>query len=258
MKIQYIVGSLIGLFAFSMAVSATAAEFHHLHLTVTDTAQAADWYAKYFDGQKGKFGNMDMVTFGKTSMLFIKKPAGFAGSVGSAIDHFGWYFPDLAAKMKEFEAAGVKIVQPLPPTGMKQAFIEDPWGTKIELLQNENAGLNHVHLMAADPDAMLKWFHDAFGGQMGSLKIGNNSVPNLTFGSLMVMVRKADAPAPTTGRSFDHIGFSVPDLDAEAKRLKELGVKFTMEPRSFGTSKIDFVESPGGVSVEIVQVSPQQ
>ncbi len=261
MKTRRLVQSLIALLAMCVpSIAVYAADFHHIHLNVTDTAQAADWYAKYFDCEKTKFmKTMDAVSCGKVYILFAKKPAGFQGSVGSAIDHFGWYFADLEAKMKAFEAGGVKIVQPLKPGGMKQAFIEDPWGTKIELLQNATPGLNHIHLMTMDQEGTLKSYHDMFGGEMSTISIGNNSLPILKFGTLMFMVRKpAEAPAPTSGRSFDHIGFSVADLDAEAKRLKELGAKFTMEPRAIGGSKIAFVEGPSGVLIELIQPAPAQ
>ena len=45
------------------------------------------------------------------------------------------------------------------------AFIEDPWGVKIELAQDtERLGFHHIHLNAPDPDASLKWYEDMLGG----------------------------------------------------------------------------------------------
>ena len=49
-------------------------------------------------------------------------------SAGSAIDHIGISFANLDEKMKEFQAAGIKIVTPVRevPGLFKLGFIEDP------------------------------------------------------------------------------------------------------------------------------------
>ena len=44
----------------------------------------------------------------------------------------------------------------------KLGFIEDPWGTRIEVVQDpQKLGLHHVHLRAPDPDATLAWYKEA-------------------------------------------------------------------------------------------------
>ena len=59
-------------------------------------------------------------------------------STGSALDHIGFSFADLDAKMKEFDAAGIKVVTPVRDVAglFKLGFIEDPWGTRIEVVQD--------------------------------------------------------------------------------------------------------------------------
>ena len=56
-------------------------------------------------------------------------------SAGSVIDSIGFSFENLDAKVKELQAAGVKLVTPLMSdgTGWKRAVVEDPWGTRIEV-----------------------------------------------------------------------------------------------------------------------------
>ena len=145
-----------------------AADWHHLHLTATDSKVGAEWYAKHMEGKYEKNGAFDMAVFGKTSVLFFKGGKGFPGSVGSAVDHVGFSFSDLDAKMKQLEGEGVKILAPARAFGkIKFAFVEDPWGTKIEVMEDPDLyGFHHIHLHTAEPRATLKWYADAFGGEV--------------------------------------------------------------------------------------------
>jgi len=191
--------------------------------------------------------------FGQTWVLFFQRPEGFAGSAGSTIDHVGWSFSDLDAKMKGFEAAGIKILAPARQLGpIKFGFIEDPWGTKIEVMQDpELLGFHHVHLHATDPEAMLQWYVDAFGGEITRY---GGFLPAVRYGPMwLIAQRQTEEKAATQGRSIDHIGFSFPDLDAAAETLKAQGVTFTMEPRPFRDLRIAFIEGPSGVRIELVQ-----
>ena len=94
-------------------------------------------------------------------------------SAGSAIDHIGFSFADLDAKMSTLRAAGVKVVSPVAevPGLWKQATIEDPWGTRLELVQDPDAlGLHHVELRVPDPEESFRWYIRAFGGDRTKYK----------------------------------------------------------------------------------------
>ena len=52
------------------AGTAVADTWDHLHLTVSDTADAAKWYAKNFDGKVTKSGPFDAVLFGSNLVKF--------------------------------------------------------------------------------------------------------------------------------------------------------------------------------------------
>src|SRR5579863_977918 len=77
----------------------------------TRSGVAANRYEKYFGGRRIAEGP-DRIMFGSTRLLFLKK-ADAKPSSGSAVDHIGFSFADLDAKMKEFEAAGIKLVTPV-------------------------------------------------------------------------------------------------------------------------------------------------
>ena len=112
----------------SRAASAqTTLPYDHVHLAAPDQAAAVEWYRKNLGGQLSAEGK-DRVTFGKTRFIFLKNDTA-QPSAGTAIDHIGFSFADLDAKMKELEAAGVKIVTPVRDVAglFKLGFIEDPW-----------------------------------------------------------------------------------------------------------------------------------
>ena len=138
---------------------ARAADYHHVHLAAPNTEEAAQWYITHMGCQALSCRN-DACRFGATQVNFIvREPTG--GSQGSGLDHSGISFPDLAAKMQELEAAGIDITMPLRdiPGLFKLRFVEDPWGTRIEVVEDpEYLGFHHVHLRAADPDAALQWY----------------------------------------------------------------------------------------------------
>src|SRR6267378_1852770 len=142
----------------------------HIHLNVPDQAKAVEWYQKNFGGTPMTEAP-DRLMLGDTRLIFLKNEKG-QPSTGSALDHIGFSFADLDAKMKELEAAGVKVVTPVRDVQglFKLGFVEDPWGTRIEVVQDpEKLGLHHVHLRGPDPAGMLAWYVDKFGGSLSKL-----------------------------------------------------------------------------------------
>src|SRR5579864_7551697 len=111
---------------FALGCAAQTFPYDHIHVNVPDPAAAANWYEKYFGGRRITEAP-DRLMFGSTRFMFLRK-ADAKPSSGSAVDHVGFSFANLDAKMKEFEAAGIKIVAPiLPAPGLfNAAFVEDP------------------------------------------------------------------------------------------------------------------------------------
>ncbi len=243
----------LGLEGAGIQTEVATAPYDHVHLAVSDPAKATEWYIKYMGGAKGPGANE--VTFGPTLLMF-RKAEGAAGSAGSVIDHIGLSFSDLDAKMKELQApeAGVKVTMAVRdvPNLFKLGFIEDPWGVKIEVVQDaETPGFHHIHLRGADPEGLMKWISDSFGGERAKLK---GRIDALKYGSVWVLAQKsAEETAASSGRAVDHLGWRAANLDKTAADLKAKGVKFTMEPRAFGALRIAFVEGPAGLRVELVQ-----
>jgi lactoylglutathione lyase len=250
---------VLTLFAAAGAAAPAGAQaptlpYDHVHLAVPDQAKAVEWYRKNLGGQLSGEGK-DRVTFGKTRFIFLKAEAALP-SAGTAIDHIGFSFPDVDAKMKELEAAGIKVVAPVRsvPGLVKVGFIEDPWGVKIEVMQDpELVGFHHVHLRAPDPAASLAWYKERFGGESAKLK---GLLDGLKYGDMWVLVAKGDA-TPSVGHAIDHIGWRVPDLAKTLAGLEARNIKVLQGPTALtlatGVVHYSFVEDPAGTKIEIVQ-----
>src|SRR3954454_25321202 len=156
-----ILATAVMAFAFVVPAAAQTAVMpilDHIHLNVPDQAKAVEWYQKNFGGAPMTEAP-DRLMFGDTRLIFLKNDKG-QPSAGSALDHLGFSFADLDAKMKEFETAGVKIVTPVRDVAglFKLGFVEDPWGTRIEVVQDaELLGLHHVHLRGPEPEEIFTW-----------------------------------------------------------------------------------------------------
>jgi catechol 2,3-dioxygenase-like lactoylglutathione lyase family enzyme len=227
----------------------------HIHLNVPDQAKAVEWYQKHFGGTPMTEAP-DRLMLGDTRLIFLKNEKG-QPSAGSALDHIGFSVADLDAKMKELEAAGAKIVNPIRDVQglFKLAFVEDPWGTRIEVVQDsDKLGLHHVHLRGPDPDAILGWYKQKFGGDTGKLK---GRIDGLNYSGVWLLVTRGDA-APSDGHAIDHIGWRTPNLAEKTLQLKAQDVKFTTEPRPLklasGTMvNFAYLEGPSGAKIELVQ-----
>jgi catechol 2,3-dioxygenase-like lactoylglutathione lyase family enzyme len=261
MKPSFVTLSLTALVMAAAPAPARAADaqYHHVHLTAPSPEEAAQWYIKHM-GCETLGARKDAARCGTVQLLFYRRaPKG--DSEGTGMHHIGFSFLNLADKVKQLEAAGVKIVSPYREGRLKNAFVDDPWGTRIELVEDpDSLGFYHVHLHTADPDQVLKWYQNAFGGQMLKRKL--SGLDGLLYGSFWVLASKP-APQelplkPTDGRAVDHLGFSFANLDAAAAELKGKGVKFRDEVRTVTnpageTLKIAFVMGPDDVTIELVQ-----
>lgn len=237
---------------------AQAQDWHHVHIMATDREEAAAWYVQYMEGApRGTTG----AVFGNTNINIYEREAGFEGSVGSSLDHIGFSFPDLEAKLAEFEAAGIKILSPMREfQDTRIAFIEDPWGTKIEVLQDVNRlGFHHVHLLMDEPVEAQEWFARIFGGEPTDF-LGAITAVDYEDYWLLISPNRSDGPlAPTLGRSADHIGWLVDDLDAAAAEMRSKGAEFHEDPHWINDRvKISYVTGPGGVNIEVLMVGNRQ
>src|SRR6476661_2568155 len=204
--------ALVATAAFAEGPVVNSLAFHNVHLRVPDPPKAAEWYVKYAGATAGRAPQL--VFFGKTLIEFVKD-ASAQPSVGSVIDHIGLSYPDLDAKMKEFAAGGAKVLSQVRdvPGLFKVGFVEDLWGTKIEVVEDaEQLGFHHVHLRVPDPAATLAWYQNMLGGQRGQLK---GKIDGLNYGGVWLLAASSgsEKTAPSAGRAIWNVAWLVPNVD---------------------------------------------
>ena len=225
----------------------------HLHLLVKDVdAQRKFWTD--FGGRPVKNGMLDLIELpGVYIMLRQGEPTG--GTVGSVVNHVGFYTQDSDAMAAKWTAAGIKLDK---GNAVGQYYITTAEGVRIEIQQDKTIAtplkFSHVHF-AFTPDVtgeVQAWYariFDAVPGTTGRFKAGDIAGARLTYGEAK------EKQVGTKGRALDHIGFDVPNLDFTYQKLTLQGLKFDAEPRTLndGKTKIAFLTDPWGTYIELTE-----
>jgi catechol 2,3-dioxygenase-like lactoylglutathione lyase family enzyme len=252
-------GALLGICAGPAA--AQTFPYDHIHLNAPDPAAAADWYVKNFGARRLPEGP-DRLMVGSTRLLFLRK-ADAKPSSTSVVDYLGFSFPDADAKMKELAASGVKIVTPVRqvPGLYKAGFVEDPWGTRIEVLQDPQLlGFHHIHMRGPNPNDIYAWLLAKFGGQQTKLNGVADAVKYSAagFSDVWILAGRGDGE-PSEGHAIDHIGWrSTGPLSKTIDTLRGQGVTVLTEPRPLAMKNgpginFSYVAGPVGAKIEIVE-----
>jgi len=239
-RIFAVLAAIAALGAGPRLAHAAEATIHQINITMSSPSEGVRWYSRHLKCEPVP-DRRDTARCGSVELVFVVQ--GTQGSSqGTGINHIGFTFPNLTEKMAELEKVGVQgtgvrlqrqadgaLLRDVPKL-FKIAYIFDPWGTRIELVEDgESPGFHHVHLSATDPAATIAWYRDRFGGKPSKLK---GQVDGLLFGSVWLLVSKhpEGVPAPTTGRAIDHLTFLAKDFDSAASDLRRQRVKFADGP----------------------------
>jgi len=223
----------------------------HVHLAVKDLdAHRKFWGA--LGGTPVQNGTLALIQLpGTFVMLRQAEPTG--GTVGSTINHVGFLVKDIAPWIAKWQGEGLQMEPQARPT---QLFVIGPDAVRVEILEDKTIDvplkMHHLHFYTSAPIETQAWYAKTFGavpGKRGQFDAADLPGVNLTFA-------KADtATVATKGRSLDHIGFEVKDLEAFCKKLEAAGIKldrpFTRLPNS--TTAIAFLTDPWGTYVELTE-----
>ena len=244
-----------------------AAELHHIQITAASPSEAVRWYSRHFDCQSVS-GRPDTADCDGVELIFAVQPT-MGSSQGTGVNHIAFSYADVVSKMAELEAVGVRgsgvrlqrfdegsTLRELPGMYL-HGFVFDPWGTRIEVLQDpQNEGFHQVHLSAVDPAETLDWYREALGGTPAKFKGREDA---LRFGDVWLFAspHPDGTPAPTRSRAVSHIAFDVPDLGRAEPKMRRSGVDFESEPETppnaRSPAKRAFVRGPDNVRIAIVE-----
>jgi catechol 2,3-dioxygenase-like lactoylglutathione lyase family enzyme len=245
----------------------------HLHLVVRDVPANQAFWTALGAATARPFGNAQVLQFdGLLILLTPGEPSGPA--MGSVVDH-------LAMRVKTFaqvEAAGLKVER-RQIQGRESGVVVAPSGDRIELFEENaeqvrfapDAGRStgvaerhnrplpravvphHLHLEvpAGSEDAAQAWYVKVFGAVPGiRLRYKAADLPgmNLNFSGVPM------AMLPTRGRTIDHVGFEIANLEAFARALGSAGVALD-QPYAKGPDGVATVRltDPWGTSIELTE-----
>ncbi len=242
---------IAGLHAQVLPASSGPIRMGHLHIvSANPDLQKRFWT----DGLGAQYAKTDAYDLYRAPgvLIVVQKGDSRSGTAGSVVDHIALKVRDLKAAVSKCQAAGATALT----QNSRQAMLLAPDQLRVEL--TEDAALttplanHHIHFYSYDPNEMRNWYTDFFGatpGMRGAFKAADLPGVNLTFA-------QADkALAGTRGRSLDHIGFEVRELEAFTKTLQANGLKLAVPYRqvpSLGIA-IAFVTDPWGTYIELTE-----
>lgn len=225
----------------------------HIHLTVPDPDAQIKTWVDVLGATTSKAGPLNLIKL-PGIFIIVTKAAATDGSEGSTANHIGFLVKDYAALKAKLAAANIPTVFDMEKN--KQIMVTFPDKVRVEF--NEDASIDapvifhHVHLMTTDPAALQAWYVKTFGAEAATRR--NLPAAKIPGGEVDFLKAK-DAPAPTKGRTLDHIGFEVKDLDTFCKKLTADGMTFDMPFRDVPAIglKIAFIIDPVGTQIELTQ-----
>ena len=231
--------------------------YGHVHLNVTDMELHKRLWVEHFGGVVIQKGPLTAVRLPNFLLVFSdREPTG--GSQGSVMDHFGFKVRNLAKFLAKWRTAGYAVDSEFTGAeGLPNAYVTMPDDVRVELQEDQALPVEisgyHIHFFASEFEGLLEWYLDVFGLELrprGRIQTTTN-VPgmNMSFGNA-----RGEA-VPTRGRSIDHIGFELEDLETFCEQLKAKGIAFDVEYREIDSIqlKIAFITDPAGTYIELTE-----
>ena len=244
--------------------------YGHHHLTVTSVEAHRKFWIDALGGTAAKLGTGDAAVFTNVIVLY-RQGAPTGGSKGTSVNHVGFGVPDIRAALAKLKAAGYPAITraELPASqevkddlafianqNTSVAYVMAPDDVKVELVEVKTqatpVALHHIHYYTPQVDQMKAWYVQhlgAKGGMRGSFQAADLPGVNLTFSPA------PEGVGPTKGRSLDHVGYEVKDLEAFCRKLEAAGVKFD-RPYSKNAALglgLAFFTDPFGTYVELTE-----
>jgi len=276
--------------AMGMAASTTAqdvepANFHHVHLNVTDPQASMAYYARVFGAVPVKFRNSVDALFTERSFILMNEVDEQPDpKLNTGLWHIGWGGVDVKSLYEWWNARGVEFQTPLTPLPGNDNYYMYFSGPDKELIEVNTMGhhrFGHVHLWADDVNETTNWYTDHLGfpsrsrntedpgpgmESLDAIWMNGFRVDNVLF---LVFEKPDPAPSwwteeaikafePTEGRPIDHIAFSYRDIAPVYERMKAAGVqiKSPIEYREEYKMNSFFVMGPDKVLIEVVEAKP--
>ena len=235
--------------------NAAGVTFGHVHLNVADIEVDKKLFVDVFGGTFVQRGALSAVKFPNMLVALRVRPT-TGPSQGTVMDHFGFKVRDIASMLRTLRAMGYEVQSEFTGAeGFPNAYVLGPDGLRIEMQEDRTLTVtaipNHVHFFTRDYAKLLDWYVDTFSltkrkrGRIATT--ADAGTVNLSFGNSAAPV------VGTKGRTIDHIGFEIKNLDAFVKQLALKGIKVDSPVQDVPNSglKIAFLTDPNGTYIEL-------
>ena len=237
--------------------NAAGITYGHVHLNVKDVEVHKRLWVEHFDGVVVQKGPLVAVKLPGMLIAFRQaEPTG--GSEGTVMDHFGFKVRNLAEMLKAWRAAGYQVGREfIGSEGFPNAYLTGPDDIKIELQEDKELPVKaiayHLHFLLADYVKLRDWYVDTFS--LTPRKRGTIATTADAPGMNLSFATSAKPTVGTKGRTVDHIGFEVTNLEAFCKQLEARGVKLDVPFRNVPAIglNIAYITDPSGVYIELTE-----
>jgi catechol 2,3-dioxygenase-like lactoylglutathione lyase family enzyme len=235
----------------------------HVHLAVTDVEAHKQFWIGVLGGTLVKNGPLELIQFPGVYVMLRKVDKAVESNNGAIVNHFGFTMKDFPAALAKWKAANLKID---PTQNPNEVYLNAPDGVRLEVYGEPAlptpVSMNHIHYNAPDIPGIKTWYVKAFGANPGRrpsvasmftnpvmIEAGDMPGTNLTFSGTRTPV------GPTKGRSLDHIGFDVTNLEELVKSLEAKGIKIDAPIRQVPNTKVKvaFLSDPWGTYIELTE-----
>jgi len=244
--------------------------YGHHHIAASDVSAHMKFFVDALGGTKATFGpnKLEIVKFPNVLIFFRVNQQPSGGTRGTTVNHIGFSVPDLKAAVARIKANGFpmitrtevaatqQVVDDIAPVNanVSIAFALGPDEVKVELVEQKQQDvpikLHHVHFFGPQNTEMQAWYAKVFGAKP---RTGGNFPAADLPGVALNFSPSPDPVVGTSGRSLDHIGFEIKDLETFCKKLEAMGIKLNVPYRkaeALGLG-VAFVTDPWGTSIEL-------
>lgn len=253
--------------------------FGHLHLHPTDIGAHKKFWIETLGGKPATIGPIEAATFPEVIVELgspsfgTTKPAG--GTKSTTVPHIGFSVADLRGMVAKVKAAGYPIVtrEEIPEDyadgerdgialrgdhNARVAIVKGPDDIFVELVEGRTQTtpivMHHIQFDVPNSGELTGWYSKLFGAQRGATGSSDAIMP----GAVLSFSEAKGPIVGTKGRALDHIGFEIRDLEAFAKQLQDMGIKFDRpysknDLAGFGAFGVVYLTDPAGTYVELTE-----
>jgi catechol 2,3-dioxygenase-like lactoylglutathione lyase family enzyme len=248
--------SAAALFAQLPAPNDSGVSLGHIHLMVADPDVQKKLWVDVLGAEVTHAGSLEMLKLPGIFLIVGKaRTPPTEGCAGSMVNHIGFSVKNYAETKAKLTAAGLTFATDNAAT--RQLMVNFPDKLTVEFTEDASLkvplAMHHIHVSTPDMEKLRGWYVKTFGAKPDT----RGNFLSAVFNEGRVDFRKTQqAEAPTKGRSLDHIGFEVRNLEAFCKKLQADGVTFEMAYREMpqlGGLKIAFLTDPEGTRIELTE-----